>query len=62
MSRRLTTIRASRTEEGNCKYPGDCGGGIHLNGIEHSVVAGLASLGTPTASFSRTITGRTPTT
>ena len=23
---------------GNCKYPGDCGGGIHLNGVENSVV------------------------
>jgi nitrous oxidase accessory protein NosD len=26
------------TEEGNCKYPGDCGGGIHLNVVEHSRV------------------------
>ena len=28
------------TEEGNCKYPGDCGGGIHLNVTEHSSVTG----------------------
>ena len=26
------------TEEGNCKYPGDCGGGIHLNVTARSVV------------------------
>lgn len=26
------------TEQGNCKYPGDCGGGIHLNVVEKSVV------------------------
>lgn len=26
------------TETGNCKYPGDCGGGIHLNGTTRSVV------------------------
>jgi nitrous oxidase accessory protein NosD len=26
------------TENGNCKYPGDCGGGIHLNVVENSVV------------------------
>jgi nitrous oxidase accessory protein NosD len=26
------------TEQSNCKYPGDCGGGIHLNVVEHSVV------------------------
>jgi nitrous oxidase accessory protein NosD len=26
------------TEQGNCKYPGDCGGGIHLNVVEHSIV------------------------
>ena len=26
------------TEQGNCKYPGDCGGGIHLNVVEHSSV------------------------
>ena len=26
------------TEMGNCKYPGDCGGGIHFNGIENSKV------------------------
>ena len=25
------------TENGNCKYPGDCGGGIHLN-VTHAVV------------------------
>jgi nitrous oxidase accessory protein NosD len=25
-------------EQANCKYPGDCGGGIHLNVVEHSVV------------------------
>ena len=26
------------TEIGNCKYPGDCGGGIHFNGVENSKV------------------------
>jgi hypothetical protein len=26
------------TEQGNCKYPGDCGGGIHLNVVENSKV------------------------
>lgn len=26
------------TEQANCKYPGDCGGGIHLNVVEHSLV------------------------
>ena len=26
------------SEVGNCKYPGDCGGGIHFNGTTHSVV------------------------
>ena len=26
------------TEQSNCKYPGDCGGGIHLNVVEHSVI------------------------
>jgi nitrous oxidase accessory protein NosD len=26
------------TENGNCKYPGDCGGGIHLNAVVHSWV------------------------
>ena len=26
------------TEMGNCKYPGDCGGGIHFNGVENSKV------------------------
>jgi nitrous oxidase accessory protein NosD len=26
------------TEMGNCKYPGDCGGGIHFNGIENSKI------------------------
>ena len=26
------------SETGNCKYPGDCGGGIHLNGTTHSTV------------------------
>jgi hypothetical protein len=26
------------TEQANCKYPGDCGGGIHLNVVENSVV------------------------
>ncbi len=26
------------TETGNCKYPGDCGGGIHFNGTTHSVM------------------------
>ena len=29
---------ANGTEHGNCKYPGDCGGGIHLNVVENSVV------------------------
>ena len=24
------------TESGNCKYPGDCGGGVHFNGTTHS--------------------------
>ncbi len=28
------------TENGNCKYPGDCGGGIHLNVVENSTVSG----------------------
>lgn len=28
------------TESGNCKYPGDCGGGIHLNVTTHSTVRG----------------------
>jgi nitrous oxidase accessory protein NosD len=27
------------TEMGNCKYPGDCGGGIHLNVVSHSMVS-----------------------
>ena len=27
------------TENGNCKYPGDCGGGIHLNGVAWSHVS-----------------------
>ncbi len=27
------------TEQGNCKYPGDCGGGIHLNVVSRSVVS-----------------------
>jgi nitrous oxidase accessory protein NosD len=26
------------TEQGDCDYPGDCGGGIHLNVVENSVV------------------------
>jgi nitrous oxidase accessory protein NosD len=26
------------TEKGNCKYPGDCGGGIHLSVVAHSRV------------------------
>lgn len=26
------------TEQSNCKYPGDCGGGIHLNVVENSSV------------------------
>lgn len=26
------------TENGNCTYPGDCGGGIHLNVVENSVI------------------------
>ena len=28
------------TEHGNCKYPGDCGGGIHLNVTTQSEVSG----------------------
>jgi len=28
------------TETGNCKYPGDCGGGIHFNGTTHSFIRG----------------------
>ncbi|MCU1464572.1 MAG: hypothetical protein JWM72_500 [Actinomycetia bacterium] len=27
------------TEHGNCKYPGDCGGGIHFSVTTHSVVS-----------------------
>ena len=27
------------TENGNCKYPGDCGGGIHLNVVSWSTVS-----------------------
>ncbi|HTN81341.1 MAG TPA: hypothetical protein VMK16_16850 [Acidimicrobiales bacterium] len=26
------------TENGNCKYPGDCGGGIHFNGVQNSSI------------------------
>jgi parallel beta-helix repeat protein len=33
------------TEEGNCKYPGDCGGGIHLNVTEHSSVTNSQASG-----------------
>ena len=33
------------TENGNCKYPGDCGGGIHLNVVEHSVIEGSQTTG-----------------
>lgn len=33
------------TENGNCKYPGDCGGGIHLNVVEHSSVTGSQVVG-----------------
>ena len=33
------------TETPNCKYPGDCGGGIHLNGTSHSVVQGSTVTG-----------------
>jgi nitrous oxidase accessory protein NosD len=33
------------TEEGNCKYPGDCGGGIHLNVVEHSAVTNSQASG-----------------
>src|SRR5439155_5440841 len=33
------------TEEGNCKYPGDCGGGIHLNVVEHSSVTNSQAIG-----------------
>lgn len=28
------------TESGNCKYPGDCGGGIHLNATANSMLRG----------------------
>ncbi|MGZ4413157.1 MAG: hypothetical protein ACXVRZ_02080 [Gaiellaceae bacterium] len=27
------------TENGNCKYPGDCGGGIHLNVVANSTIS-----------------------
>jgi nitrous oxidase accessory protein NosD len=33
------------TENGNCKYPGDCGGGIHLNVTSDSVVRNSQVLG-----------------
>ena len=33
------------TENGNCKYPGDCGGGIHLNVVENSVIEGSQATG-----------------
>jgi hypothetical protein len=33
------------TEESNCKYPGDCGGGIHLNVVEHSSVTNSQTTG-----------------
>ena len=26
------------TEQSNCKYPGDCGGGIHFNVVRHSAI------------------------
>ena len=31
------------TETGNCKYPGDCGGGLHFNGTTQSVARGTTS-------------------
>jgi hypothetical protein len=33
------------TEEGNCKYPGDCGGGIHLNVVANSTVSNSRVVG-----------------
>ena len=33
------------TEESNCKYPGDCGGGIHLQVTEHSTVSNSQTTG-----------------
>lgn len=33
------------TEAGNCKYPGDCGGGIHLNVVENSSVTSSQATG-----------------
>src|SRR5581483_4595457 len=33
------------TEESNCKYPGDCGGGIHLNVVENSSVTNSQTTG-----------------
>ena len=33
------------TEQSNCKYPGDCGGGIHLNVVEHSTVSNSQASG-----------------
>lgn len=33
------------TEVSNCKYPGDCGGGIHLQVVEHSTVSNSQTTG-----------------
>ena len=33
------------TEQGNCKYPGDCGGGIHFNVVEHSSIRNSQATG-----------------
>ncbi|HSY15763.1 MAG TPA: hypothetical protein VK816_07240 [Jatrophihabitantaceae bacterium] len=33
------------TEQGNCKYPGDCGGGIHLNVVSWSTVSHSKAIG-----------------
>jgi hypothetical protein len=33
------------TENGNCKYPGDCGGGIHLNVVANSTVSNSQVVG-----------------
>lgn len=42
MNENIEHVQAIDDDEGfstgNCKYPGDCGGGIHLNVVEHSVV------------------------
>jgi nitrous oxidase accessory protein NosD len=49
---RLVNVRAvnndkgfNGTEKPNCKYPGDCGGGIHLNVVSGSVVRNSVAVG-----------------